>query len=178
MKYLFPTLLAAAALPSIAAAQVTPQQGELAVGRSEGVIGLTLNVAETARIQVNGLNDLTFDTDKGSAPLPKIEPFCVYMDESGTYDVTVTAQPFKATGLTDLPFNLAYTAYDLQGAQTHRESETFDGTTTQLTLTGLTPSDMVDCPNGDSAEFSINLGAIANQAGTFSTTVTILVEPS
>ena len=178
MKYLLPTLLAAAILPSVAAAQVTPKQGDLAVGSSEGVLGMTLNVAETARIQVNGLDDLTFDSDKGSIPNPEIEEFCVYMDETGTYDVTVTAQPFQATGLTDLPFNLAYTAYDLQGAQTHRESETFDGNTTQLILTGLTPSDMLDCTNGKAAELSIGLNAIASEAGTFTTTVTVLVEPS
>jgi hypothetical protein len=169
-------ILALAALPGLAAAQSTPRQGNLAVGSSEGALGMTLNVAETTRIQVNGLEDLTFDTDKGTSPNFGELYYCVFMDQPGDYFTTLTSQPFKANGKTDVPYRLRFTGLGGGVAPVLRTITFSDPQPTTAPTVLTTASEVQNCPDRSTNRIEVSFPNAPTQSGTFATTITVLVE--
>ena len=170
-------ILALAALPGLAAAQSTPRQGALGVGSSEGTIGLSLNIPETRSIQGNGLGDITFGINKGVTPRERLETFCVYMDDVGTYRATLTSNAFTALGRTAVPVKIGVYSFGTTGSVQGIDKVFVDAAPSSITLGGNPPSTQQNCPRSDVAWIEVTFPNAPTQSGTFTTTITVLVEP-
>ena len=175
MKHIFPTLIATVLItgPALAA-----NDGTLGT-ESSGDFDITYTVTQDANIKITGLAnvDLDFSLYDG-IPTEETVPLCVYMDEVGSYSVSVKAAPLN-DGNADFPYT--YTFSDLLQPATQPLQQTISNAEDTMSLSGFTPSRVVDCATGgDSAEFGLVLSqapAAATAANGATAEIMITVTP-
>ena len=196
MKHALTALALLAAVPGLAAAEVDGTLG----ASSTGSLKLSLDVQEEERIQITGLEDIVQTIEKGVSwqDQPNFDgriifdhngdydPFCVKMDDQGTYTLA-----WKATPFTDGPNIEEYDLRIWAGSNSSGVSPTIILSQTTIssemqdTMAGLPSKEMNGPGCGPSnPEGNLSIGIYTGSAlrtfdtvGTYEATITLTVRP-
>lgn len=162
----------AGAMPAFAA-----NDGSLGA-TSQGDLDVIVDIPK--RVQIQGLNDIDLGSYGGTGDLDKSDAFCVYSNAGGLYDLTTTStnpdgNTFRVTdGASFLPYSVVVNDdTDPAGGQTVDHNQTL------TSLTGSSTS--ATCGGGTNASLEVTFAEADLQgalAGTYTDTITLLVEPN
>lgn len=177
MKKSFQKTILAAGIAAFSIPALAATQGTLG-NTSTGDVGITVTIQDL--VQISALNDIVFGTYGGTGPLTAAETFCVYRNNTGAYQVTLTGNS-DGLGGTGTDFFVTSGTDTIAYTVTYDDGSGAAAITTGTPLTGqLGDATATDCGGVDNTTINVSMAEADLQsaaAGTYSGLLTLLVSP-
>ena len=142
-------LSALAALLTLPCAAIAATDGDLSENSSEATMNINLVVNEAKTIQISGFEDIEINWHvTETAWLDITRKICVYMEQGGTYDLQIVAEPLT-DGSTIYPYY-----YYINGDDGFYA---VDSASTDTTFSGRRASSTLNCDGGDDWDFYLSM---------------------
>ena len=178
MKRVLKVAIVALALVPATPVMMGEQDGWLSTGSSTAYLDLSMNLSAppAAMIKVSGLSDVSFSKVAGEGQLSSEErTACVYMIGSGTYSVTVTANPLLSSNGVAYPYTLNVT--ETRSNTEFNESADVTSEAAIIQGTNLIPSDEEGCGNIDNLRLTFTETGDLDEAFSATSTIQVTVTP-